>query len=352
MNKAEGGGAELHRPNSFLLQWHITERCNLRCAHCYQDAYKGQELTYEQLLQVLEQYKDLLGTWRAVSKKPVGGHITVTGGEPFSRKDFLDLLEVFAAHRGNFSYSVLSNGTFIDAAMAKRLKDLRPRSVQVSVEGSRETHDSIRGEGNYEKTVAAIEHLVGTGVRTLISFTAHRRNYKEVTEVVRMGRRLGVARVWSDRLIPRGSGLEMKEQMLTPEETREFFKIMKRARAEAGPFGIFSKTKVGLKRALQFLVATAMPYRCIAGDAMITVQPNGDLYPCRRMPVKVGNLMETPLNELYYSSEFFQELRDRSRLNDHCRGCTYGKMCRGGLKCLTYAVTGDPHRTDPGCWLE
>jgi MoaA/NifB/PqqE/SkfB family radical SAM enzyme len=52
-------------PNGLLLQWHITEGCNLRCAHCYQDGYEGEELPFDDLLTVLEQYKDLLRRWRS-----------------------------------------------------------------------------------------------------------------------------------------------------------------------------------------------------------------------------------------------------------------------------------------------
>ena len=148
-------------PRGLLLQWHVTERCNLRCAHCYQESYSGSELEFGQLLNILGQYQDLLAEWRSTSKRRnLRGHITVTGGEPFVRSDFLDLLEVFAAHRKHFSFAILTNGTFIDTAMVRRLRKLRPAFVQVSMEGSQATHDRIRGAGNFDRTVTAIKHLV------------------------------------------------------------------------------------------------------------------------------------------------------------------------------------------------
>ena len=82
----------------------------------------------------------------------------------------------------------------------------------------------------------------------------------------------------------------------------------------------------------------------------MTVQANGDLYPCRRMPIQVGNLMETPLADLYYNSDLFSRLRDRDRISHGCQDCFYSKLCCGGLKCLSYAVAGDPFKADPGCW--
>lgn len=340
----------IYIPRGLLLQWHITERCNLRCAHCYQSTYSGRELQFSDLLKVLHQFKDLLNLWRRqAGRLPVRGHITVTGGEPFIRRDFLDLLEVFAANRRHFSFAILTNGSFIDAAMARRLRKLGPVFVQVSIEGTQTTHDRIRGPGNFDRTVSALKHLVRERIRTFISFTAHRANFREFTEVARLGRKLRVSRVWADRLIPSGTGLGLQEQMFTPDETREFFEIMLKARNEARRHW-FRRTEIAMHRALQFLVVGGKPYHCTAGDTLVTVQPNGDLYPCRRMPIRVGNLMETPLAELYYESSLFRALRNRNCISDGCQGCSYSKLCRGGLKCLSYVMTGDPFKADPGCW--
>lgn len=337
-------------PRSLLLQWHVTERCNLRCTHCYQECYSGEELSFQHLLKVLSQYKELLARWRAMAKpRKVRGHVTVTGGEPFVRRDFFDLLEVFAANRKHFSFAILTNGTFIDAAIARRLRKLRPAFVQVSIEGSRATHDAIRGPGNFDRAVSALKHLVRMRIRTLISFSAHRANFREFPDVARLGRRLRVSRVWADRVIPSGTGSALREQVLTPDETREFFEIMHAARREEKRRW-FGRTEIATHRALQFLVAGGRPYRCTAGDTLITVQPNGDLYPCRRMPIRVGNLIETPLAELYYTSDLFRALRNRDRVSDGCQDCCHRRACRGGLKCLSYAVTGDPLKADPGCF--
>ena len=167
--------------------------------------------------------------------------------------------------------------------------------------------------------------------------------------MARLGRKLRVARVWSDRLIPCGSGATLGSQLLTPQETREYFELMRQAQKQAQR-AWFGCTEIAMHRALQFLVAGGQPYHCTAGDTLITVQPNGDLLPCRRMPIRVGNLLETPLRELY-QCDLFQSLRDRECVIAGCEGCAYAGQCRGGLRCLSYAVTGDPFVADPGCWL-
>ena len=341
-----------YQPRGLLLQWHITERCNLRCAHCYQDDYSHNELPLAELLNLLRQYLSLLRNIRENSGRcrRKWGHITVTGGEPFIRRDFLDLLDVFHGHRHDFSFAVLTNGSLIDRPIATRLSKLRPAFIQVSIEGSRSTHDKIRGTGNFDRTVEALKLLNRRRIRTLISFTAHRANFREFTDVAELGRKLGVWRVWADRLIPCGSGTDLRQNVLTPQETLEFFKIMSAERKKMARRW-FCRTEVAMHRALQFLVAGTTPYYCTAGDSLITVQPNGDLLPCRRMPIRVGNLLNTPLEELYYESDILQSLRDRSRVSEGCQGCLHNSRCRGGLKCLSYAVTGDPFVADPGCRL-
>jgi len=297
----------------------------------------------------LEQFKDLLRKWNTETN-PVfkRAHIHITGGEPFIRQDFLNLLEAVSADGELFSFAVLTNGSLIDAPLAGRLRELGAYAVQVSIEGMKERNDRIRGAGAFDKTVSALRHLVQEGVSSVISFTAQRDNFREFDEVARLGRELGVTRVWSDRFIPWGNGSALREQVLSPEETRELFEIMHRAHSEA--MRGFCKTEISMYRGLQFLIGGGVPYRCGAGYTLVTVQPNGDVYPCRRMPIKVGNLMETPLAELYYESELFRSLRDRDRISEGCEQCSFSRKCRGGLKCLSYAMTGDPFKADPGCW--
>lgn len=338
----------MYTPHALLFQWHITERCNLRCSHCYQDNYAKDELSFEQLLAILEQYKALLATFEQRAGYPIKGHITVTGGEPFVRQDFLQLLEIFATHSNLFSFAILTNGSFIDKIMAKRLAQLKPRFVQVSIEGTQETHDHIRGKGHFAHTVSALNYLRQAKLHTLISFTAHRKNYQQFPAVAKLGKQLKVNRVWADRLIPQGSGAN--EYVLTPEETKTFFQLMQHTQKQVHPTW-FNRTEVAMHRALQFLVTDQQPYHCTAGDTLLTVQPNGDVYPCRRMPIRVGNLLETNLLELYDHSKLLIKLRDSEQPIDGCEPCTHKNVCLGGLKCLSYAMTGTPFKADPGCWL-
>lgn len=354
MTDPRQSSAGVARPRGLLLQWHITHRCTHRCAHCYQERFDGDgELSRDELWGVLRDYEALLDRRRADAPhgSAVRGHITVTGGEPFVHAELPNLLERMSAARDRYSFALLTNGARIDVPLARTLRRLRPRFVQLSLEGGEATHDRVRGPGDFQRTLAAIRTLVRFGVRTLISFTAHRLNFREFPSVAEVGIRLRVARVWADRLIPCGhhpgtGGVEP----LTAEDTREFFDLMASARARAqGRW--FPRTEIAMHRALQFLAGGGEPYRCTAGDSLLTVMPNGDVYPCRRLPIVVGNLRQTPLETIYRTSPLLARLRERTEPEDGCVGCLHHPRCRGGLKCLAHAVHGDPFRRDPGCWL-
>ncbi|MCM2359588.1 MAG: radical SAM protein [Geobacteraceae bacterium] len=337
-----------HIPKSMLFQWHVTDRCNLRCSHCYQDTPATPDPSWEELMPILEQFRSFIISCRnSDAGQSFRAHVTVTGGEPFLREDFPLLLERLSGERQLFSFAILTNGTLLTPAAVRLLRRLRPSFVQVSIDGTRETHDRIRGEMSHDRAVAGVKLLVGAGIPAYLSFTAQRSNYRDFPAVARLGRRLGAARVWSDRMVPCGREHLAEEALMTPDETREFIGLMERERQR----GWFRRSPVVLHRSLQFTATGMSPYRCSAGDTLVTVLPNGDVCPCRRMPVVAGNLHRQPLEYLYRNSELFRGLRDRSRLSTGCESCFYARSCGGGARCIARAVHGDPYRADPGCWL-
>jgi len=333
-------------PSSLLIQWHITERCNLRCSHCYQEEdAAAAELTFVQQMALLRQFEDLLRAIEAQRGTPVRAHVTITGGEPFLHQSFAELLEATSARRDRWSFAVLSNGTVIDGSKARALAKVRAGFVQVSIEGTRATHDAIRGPGSHDAAVAGLRHLVRAGVPTMISFTATADNYREFPAVADLGRRLRVGQVWADRMVPLGRG--DAGQVLTPEQTREFVEMLG-AEAASRHRG---RTRVAAHRALQFAASGGRPYRCAAGGALITVLPNGDICPCRRMPIVVGNAVADGLTEVYLGSPLLKSLREYRGCPPGCETCFYSQACAGGLRCLAAAVNGNPFTKDPGCWL-
>lgn len=336
------------RPHHLLLQWHVTERCDLHCAHCYQSDDNQPEMSWEQCLLALEQFTRLLGHLPPkLHGERATGHITLTGGDPFVRGDFMQLLEHIARRREDFSFAILTHGQGIDRALADALSSLKPTFVQISIEGDKQSHEQVRGVGSFDKAIAGIKELIRAGVRVYTAFTAHRLNFRQFPEVAKIGRSLGVARVWADRMVPLGRGASMSDMMLTPEETREFVEMM----AHVSRRFSSGRTDIAMHRALQFIGCGGQPYRCSAGDGLITLLPNGDLCPCRRMPRVVGNIFKADMSEIYLTNDVLRSLRGHSAPSKGCERCFYAQTCGGGLRCLSSAVYGSTRRADPGCWI-
>ena len=322
------------------MQWHLSEVCNLKCLHCYQENHKPMQLSFDKLICIYEQFKYLL------KKLNVKGHINITGGEPLCNPYFFKILNLINEDKDLISFSILSNGTLITKEIASKIKRYNPYYVQVSLEGGKRTNDYIRGKGTYKNIAKGIINLRKQNIFTSISFTATKLNYKEFPKVVKYARKYGVNNVWSDRYIPLGDN-DNKDLVLSKEETREYLEIMNNERQKLKKVK-GNKTTISMYRALQFQMTNDFAYGCTAGDTLLTVMENGDLVPCRRMPIVVGNLFEKSMYDLYKNSSVLKKLRF-NKIPDDCVKCENSEMCHGGLKCLTYAMFGDLNHKDVGC---
>ena len=326
----------------FVLQWHLSENCNLKCLHCYQENHKLVQLSYENLVIIYNQFKELL------TKLKIKGHINITGGEPLCNPYFFRILDLIKKDEEIISFSILSNGTLINEDIAKKIKSYNPYYVQVSLEGGKKINDYIRGTGTYEKIGKGIDNLKKYDIFTSISFTATSINYKEFPKVVKYAVKHKVDNVWSDRYIPLGDN-EDKSLTLNVEQTQEYLNIMNNEREKLRNKRK-NTTSISMYRALQFQKTNDFAYGCTAGDTLLTVMENGDLVPCRRMPIVVGNLLKDNMYELYKNSKVLKELR-LNKIPDDCSECEHSEMCHGGLKCLTYALYKELNHKDIGCKL-
>lgn len=325
----------------FVLQWHLSENCNLKCLHCYQENHKPIQLEFDKLVIIYKQFKEL------VNKKKMKGHINITGGEPLCNPYLFKLLDLIKEDSDLITFSILTNGTLINEKIAKKIKFYNPLYVQVSLEGGKKTNDYIRGKGTYKKIAEGIVNLRKENIFTSISFTATSLNYKEFPKVVRYARKYGVNNVWSDRFIPLGDS--DKSLALNYEQTREYLEIMNKERNKLKKIKN-SNTNISMYRALQFQMTNDFAYGCTAGDTLLTVMENGDLVPCRRMPITIGNLFNRSMYDLYTTSDVLKALREK-KIPDECINCEHSEVCHGGLKCLTYAMYKDLNHKDYGCNL-
>jgi radical SAM protein with 4Fe4S-binding SPASM domain len=154
-------------PSLRYLEVQITDRCNLRCRHCYIGDGLYQDLSVEQIQKVLKDFEEIQGL-----------RLLISGGEPLLHPHFWQINDILRDQA--FRSVLLSNGTLITRDVSRRL---RVHEVQVSLDGMREGHESLRGKGNFEKTLTAINNLQDAGVTVSIATMIHQRNLEEFDQL-------------------------------------------------------------------------------------------------------------------------------------------------------------------------
>ena len=307
-------------------------------------------LSYDDVVSVIEQYKDLRARYNLQHGIKRKGHINITGGEPFFRKDIKEILLYLGKNKAFFTYGLLSNGSFIDEEMMRILRETEVSFVQLSLDGNRETHDALRACGDYDRVLKTAEQLEKNGIRTYISFTANKDNYRYIPHVARACRKRKITKLWSDRLVPIGHGQDLQRLAITTDELTQYVRCLKKAQGNFLTRTLYPKTQVTLNRALQFQNSKGNRYSCSAGRSLITVDEFGNVMPCRRLPILCGNVFETTLADVYYHNDTFRALRNSTTPKECAQG-RYAPVCKGGAKCQSYAVFGSFHRADPACPL-
>lgn len=334
-----------------LLQFHITGRCNLRCKHCYREEGDVEPLSYEDVIGVLEQFKELRERYNQIHHSNRKAHINLTGGEPFIRKDITKILRYLGENQDVFSYGILSNGSFLNEELVALLKETKVSFVQLSLDGKRKTHDYLRAKGDYDRVLSTAKWLEECGIKTYISFTANQNNYHDLPLVAQECRKRGITKLWSDRIVPIGNAEELKKLAITPKNLRSYVKTLKRAQGNFLTKLLYPKTEVTMNRALQFLYSKGAYYSCSAGNSLITVDEFGNIMPCRRMPILCGNIQKNSLWEVYSTHDTFRDLRNE-RIPFSCSQCKHAFYCKGGAKCQSYAVHQSYLLADPACPIQ
>ena len=346
----------LVRPYDFLIQWHLTERCNLRCRHCYQEGAKVEELSGEKIFGIIDEIAEMLQVWRENYGLEFQPSFNVTGGEPFLRPDFFDILEHMGAI--GFEIYVLSNGTVVTGERARRLADLKVNGVQVSLEGPQAIHDFIRGPGSFAASLRGIRTLMDAGVKVSLNATLSRLNAGYFRDLVELARALGVPRLGFSRLVPSGQGRDLLDQMLTTVQVQELYEEVLSLKING------LKITTGDPVAAQMGVAApveneAEPFPCggcSAGVAGLTILADGVVVPCRRLHLPLGKAGQDSLREIWAASPVLEALRDKSRYAGKCGKCARWADCRG-CRAIAYEYARSQGKEDflapdPQCFIE
>ncbi len=312
----------------------VTNRCNLKCIHCYKDAGDplGSELTTEEWLKVIDTLREM-GVFVCA----------VTGGEPFLREDISDILK-YAAR--DMSVNVFTNGILVTEETIELLKGINPERVIVSLDGvTRESHERIRGKNTFEKTVETIKLLTEGGLRVRINSVIYTQNIKEIEKLIPFLLTMGVREIILDRFMGEGRGGRKADLIPPLEMGGAVFDQYKKFEKE-------TTDKFELKFTSTIGEADSWFSYCGVGTSMVTVKANGDVVLCPVLSgpeYTAGNMKKTPLKELWLKSTLFKPFRECTTEDTVCGTCSHKQGCRGGCKARALQHYGKVCMPDP--WM-
>jgi radical SAM protein with 4Fe4S-binding SPASM domain len=344
---APEGLAPLSAPKSVI--WDVTYACNLRCPHCLTDSGPGRDgtLDTEEAFRVV----DTLAASKVL-------YLSLTGGEPFLRRDILELLARIADT--GMRVDVATNGFLLPARIIKGLRELPVFQVQVSVDGIGANHDRFRGRaGAFEKACHTLRRLKDEGLSTSISTTVTGQNVDRLSELIDLAVSLGCSAFKAIPFIPAGRGQRNRRELCLDRQgsLKMSRTLAERSRELAGRISISTEST------FLFLLdppagdeAADGPMVCSAGQDELSVGADGTVYPCPFLhDFPLGNLLSDSLERIWHESPVLNGLRRlrKTEMTGACRSCRFAPgVCRGGCRAAAYLACGRLDGSDPLCFKD
>lgn len=322
-----------------IASWNVTNRCNLFCEHCYRDAgtESENELTTEEGKQLLDE----------IAK--AGFKLMVfSGGEPFMRDDILELTKHAASLGLRPVYG--TNGVLLTKEFAQEIKDAGGASVAISLHMTdKEKLDEFCGAPEtYDKAIQAMKNCKEVGLPFQVNTTVFERNIDEIEELCDLAKEMGAKSHHVLFMVPTGRGKDIEEESLREKQYERLIGMLLRKRRDL-EFDIKPTCAPQFMRvAKQIGIDTGRYTRgCLAGISYCSITPNGDVFPCPYLPLKVGNVRDTPFSEIWADSKVFKDMKSLD-YNGKCGTCDYKDTC-GGCRARAYFYYDDYMADEPWC---
>jgi selenobiotic family peptide radical SAM maturase len=301
--------------DTFTLQWHITNACDLHCKHCYDRSERAPMAVYTALTFLDDFYN-------FCHEMHVKGQVTFTGGNPLLYPHFMDIYKE-AVNRG-FGTAILGNPSPIHQ-IEKLLNIAEPLYFQISLEGLAAHNDYIRGKGHFNRSLVFLDQLRALGIYTMVMLTLSRDNIQQVLPLADLLRER-VDFFTFNRLSTIGEGARLL--MAEPVAFQDFLRKYEAASLENPILGLKDNLINIIRREKDMkLFGGCTGYGCGAAFNFVALLPDGEVHACRKFPSPIGNMMQRRLAEIYHSKAA-QKDRSGSKV---CHDCSLNVVCRGCL---------------------
>lgn len=254
----------------------VTGGCNLRCYHCYaSEGYDKVGVSTEAAKKIIDEIADA-GVF----------FLQLDGGEVGLRKDFSELVN-HATDRG-LIIDFFTNGTLFNDKFFTNTNLDNVDCVVFSIHSHIGTiHDKLtNSQGSFEKAMRNIERFKGKVRKIVLKMTITKKNISSLPGLYNLSEQLGVDFAFS---------IDLFQQSRSPQDSLEVDDDDVRWMREKWP---------------NIFVNMPMKGICIGGRSSCTIDQDGNLFPCRLVNIKLGNVLQEPLVELW-NSDLAKDVADK-----------------------------------------
>ena len=304
------------------LFWECTLKCNLKCRHCGSDCKaddRRNDMPLEDFIPVLDEIKQQ-------TDLPV--LVITTGGEPLLRKDILECGKDIK-ERG-FYWGMVSNGTYLNAEVLKRLLEIGLDSLSISLDGLCDEHNWMRqSSSSFDDAINAIDIVA----KTLSDLTwdviscINKKNVSQLEEIKQLLIEHDVKQWKIFTVFPMGRASGDSELQLNRDEFMRLMDFIVEARKDGS-----IKVSYGCESFLgsyEYEVRDQL-YFCAAGVNVASILHDGSISGCLsiRYNYKEGNIYKDSFMDVWNNR--FQRYRNRSWMKTGlCENCEVWRWCEG-----------------------
>lgn len=295
------------------IQWKITNKCNLKCKHCYLGKLDGFELPFE----TADEIADTIINSNVME-------VTISGGECLTYKGIEKIIKKFLIN--GIKVDVFTNALLLKNVLDKIDSDILNKSAllfYVSVDGLTSSHEQIRGKNTFDKTIENIKYAIEKGYPVVTNTVINKINYCDIMDMIVLLKQMGVKDVQLSNLIVQGSAdnsmkISLSEQMALKEKINDLYK-------EHPEFGYIYYSEVPDSDGVRKVYSLSNGkkdfigndnWKCTAGVARVTIDSNGKVYCCPFIKDSyLGDLNKENLSEVWDNVNRFKFLKRLSEEN-------------------------------------
>lgn len=335
----------IRKSNLYRVHWEISGICNLKCLHCYNADYNNIRTNLN--IKTISDWIEIFNGFNVF-------RIQISGGEPFLRKDIIEILKKIESKYIHID-GIFTNATTLEEKLINELNKLKSKfELVVSLDGlTPQSHDLIRGSGNFSTLMEKFKLLNNFFYKEVsLNVMLTLANMKEITNIFdfaaerisKLSRiRIGIPYYQGAYILNRKYLEIPKTKLLNLYE-----KLIKKYYNEGSNKNFILEIGDYYHSAIEdegiYTYKNLENHPCAyVGGYMLTLKSNGDIGWCPSLPIIFMNAVKEPLYKIAENKKFLDFLSIKLKYLE-CSSCYILPLCGGGCRARVLLKKGNIYK--------